>query len=252
MVAHQNRVWETEKANVAAPLDDGRRALKKLLADHLLKAADNKRFFIQQKYFEQGESAGHQLATIICSQQTSTHITKLVSSKGVAYILRVLLAYFKTLYTSRFSGSEEGLATYLDNIPLPILSAQSRQSLEKTISCSKLEEALQSAPNEKAPGSDGLPAEFFKQHREILLPYLLEVLQEAMGTASLPASMIKAIIVLLPKPGKDPISPNIGQSSFSRLMLSSWRRYWLIGLVKLSLKWCMGIRPDLCQINLLR
>lgn len=146
------------------------------------------------------------------SQRGSVHIAKLVSSGGVevtesADILEVLTVYYQDLYASKFSVSREGLTDYLNDVPLPSLSESSRQLLELPIICSQLEEALQLLPKDKAPGSDGFPAEFFKLHKDTLLPPLLEVFQEALETGHLPPSMREAIIVLIPKPGKDPTDP---------------------------------------------
>lgn len=94
-MAHQYRVGETEGL-YWVPLNVGRVYLEeaqKLLADH-------KWFFLHQKYYEQGESAGHLLDTIVRSQLGSTHITKLVSNEGVevtesADILKVSVSYYK-------------------------------------------------------------------------------------------------------------------------------------------------------------
>lgn len=162
---------------------------QKLLADLLLQVADNKIFFLQQKHFDQGESSGHLLATNLRSQQSS-YITKLISASGIQVeegkdILKVLHTYYDNLYASKFSGSTEELTNYLTNIPLATLSDSYRQLLEQPISCFELEESLQFAPNDKAPGVDGLPAEFYKLYKEILLPRLLE----ALDMGPLPMSM---------------------------------------------------------------
>lgn len=64
-------------------------------------------------------------------------------------------------------------------------------------------------PNEKAPGSDGLPAEFYELHKDVLLPHLLSVFHEAADVGLLCISGREAIIVLLLKPGQDPLLPAI-------------------------------------------
>lgn len=56
----------------------------------------------------------------------------------------------------------------------------------------------------KTPGKDGLPAEFFKTHSESLAVVLGEVLQTLLRESRLPPSMVRAIMVVFPKPGKDP------------------------------------------------
>lgn len=79
---------------------------------------------------------------------------------------------------------------------MPSLTADSRQSLEQPFTLTKLESALQITPNDKAPGLDGLPSEFFKLCKDTLLPPLLAVFQEAVEVGHLPPSMREAIVVL--------------------------------------------------------
>lgn len=121
-------------------------------------------------------------------------------------ILNVLPSIYKSLYSTGSRGNPEGPAC-LSSVSLPSLSASSRQSLVQPISCLELEDALKLFPNEKAPGFDGLPIEFFKSFKNVLLPPLLEVFQEALDKGRLPPSMRQEVIVLLPKPGKDLTCP---------------------------------------------
>lgn len=76
--------------------------------------------------------------------------------------------------------------------------------LEQPLTLAELEQALQLSPKDKAPGSDGLPADFYKLYKDTLLPPLLSVFQKAVEVGCLPTSMREAIVVLIPKPGKDP------------------------------------------------
>lgn len=59
-------------------------------------------------------------------------------------------------------------------------------------------------PNNKAPRSDGLPALIYKQYIPLLLPELLKTLNCPLEIGGLSDSMSEAIIVVLPKSGKDP------------------------------------------------
>lgn len=86
MIALQNRVYETECVFVENPSAVAKvdwEEAQQLLKDHMMLIADNKRFFIQQKYFLEGESAGHLLVTIVKSQQGPSHVAKLVRVDGV-------------------------------------------------------------------------------------------------------------------------------------------------------------------------
>lgn len=69
---------------------------------------------------------------------------------------------------------------------MPSLTAESSQLLEQL---SELESALQMAPNERAPGSDGLPSEFFKIYKDTVLLPLIAVFQEAVEVGCLLSSM---------------------------------------------------------------
>ncbi|CAJ0952032.1 unnamed protein product [Ranitomeya imitator] len=62
--------------------------------------------------------------------------------------------------------------------------------------------------NGKAPGVDGFPAEIYKNFGEVLIPKLRVLLEDSRSGGRLPASMREAIIVVIPKEGKDPTQPD--------------------------------------------
>lgn len=90
-------------------------------------------------------------------------------------ILAAFRRYYENLYSSRIGGWEEDLNQYLAQVSLPSLSKDSKQLLEQPLTIEELKQALQLAPNEKAPGLDGLLAEFYRIHKDVLLPHLLSV-----------------------------------------------------------------------------
>lgn len=54
----------------------------------------------------------------------------------------------------------------------------------------------------KSPGPDGLPAEFYKTYKHLLIPALRRVFEEARETGVLPPTMREALIIAIPKPDK--------------------------------------------------
>lgn len=64
--------------------------------------------------------------------------------------------------------------------------------------------AIKNLPHNKSLGPDGYSSEYY-QH--ILSPHLHRSLEAAKNTASFPQEMLMAIIITLPKPGKEPNLP---------------------------------------------
>lgn len=52
--------------------------------------------------------------------------------------------------------------------------------LDSPITVEQLGETVDALQNNKSPGIDGLPIEVFKEHRDVLLPELLRVFQDAL------------------------------------------------------------------------
>ncbi|KAJ1139027.1 hypothetical protein NDU88_005404 [Pleurodeles waltl] len=79
------------------------------------------------------------------------------------------------------------------------------QDLEKPIDLEEIHQALRQLAHIKAPGSDGLPVEYYNTFSaQTLAPYL-DMLGEAFRVGRLPESQQEAVIVVLPKPGRDPL-----------------------------------------------
>lgn len=89
---------------------------------------------------------------------------------------------------SKLNCSASQISQYL-YVDLPPLSEADREYLNGPLQLEELQEAIASMANNKSPGSDGLSVELYKRYRDILLPQLLQVFQDAMNKPSLPRSM---------------------------------------------------------------
>ena len=76
--------------------------------------------------------------------------------------------------------------------------------MEAPVTQSEIKIAIMKMASGKTPGDDGLGIEFYKCFKEQLSPYLLLLFNEILESECMPPSMSRAIISLLPKPGKDP------------------------------------------------
>lgn len=92
---------------------------------------------------------------------------------------------------------------FLEGVDLPVLSEVERTEMESPLTLEELQRAVAELSGKKSPGPDGLPLEIYKQYGEVLLPELLEVLEEAAKEGRLPSSTTEANIVVIPKEGKD-------------------------------------------------
>ncbi|XP_072009068.1 ATP synthase subunit C lysine N-methyltransferase isoform X1 [Engystomops pustulosus] len=193
-------------------IKDRLRQAQGVINTHLLEGAARKRMFMKQRFFEEGEKVGHLLSVISKAQQGATHIGSLKAPNGVVCtdvksILDVLQTFYADLYTTRMQASDRDIENFLAKLSLPQLSAEHRDMLEGPLTLEEIEEATQAMANDKAPGVDGMPMELYKKFGGILLPKLLKVFEESFEKGDLPRSMKEAIIVVIPKEGKDPQVP---------------------------------------------
>lgn len=172
--------------------------------------AQKKAFFSKQSYYEHGDKCGRLLAAIARGSTDPPVISSLESPSGAVTsdpceILNIFCAFYQDLYSTHTEVNIIDIEAYLSSIPLPTLSAADRESLDSPITVQEILDSISSFQPAKSPGSDGLPIEFYKEYSELLAPRLLAVYLHAFHTGELPVSMREAIIVVLPKPGKNPL-----------------------------------------------
>ena len=121
-----------------------------------------------------------------------------------ADILRVYRDFYIGLYTAEeVDGSlHEGL---LDAVTRSPTTAQN-DALGAPLSETELHEALSKMKNDRSPGSDGLPKEFYSSFWDMLGTDLVEVFDSALSDGHLSQSHRHGVITLLPKSG-DPLDP---------------------------------------------
>uniref|UniRef100_A0AAR2IMM0 Reverse transcriptase domain-containing protein n=1 Tax=Pygocentrus nattereri TaxID=42514 RepID=A0AAR2IMM0_PYGNA len=81
-------------------------------------------------------------------------------------------------------------------------------TLDSPFSSSEFYKAIQHLPNNKAPGPDGFPAEFYKEFWPVLEPTFFRMVTQIKNNHTISPNMNSANISLLLKPGKDPTLPS--------------------------------------------
>lgn len=84
-------------------------------------------------------------------------------------------------------------------IELPKLGQEDQKSLDLPFTQKEIEKALGSLQANKSPGEDGFPPEFYREFKDLLLPLLMDVVNLASKTRTLPESFSTAIITVIYK-----------------------------------------------------
>lgn len=105
--------------------------------------------------------------------------------------------FYRGLYKAGLQEEPEGTMSFFEG--LPQVCEEDNVELEAPVSAQELQEALQSLQSRKAPGIDGLPADFYKVFWPVLGEDLLVVLRDSLSKGQLPLNCRRAVLTLLPK-----------------------------------------------------
>lgn len=201
---------ESDFALTANPItgQDMKAAYREVLLLRVAKA-NNKQLVQSQKIFEQGEKTGRLLAWLAKEQSITPTIARIAATDGTIKtdpvdINTCFMEFYSNLYSSRAEYSVEELSGFLDEVEFPTLTTEDRQLLDSPITIEEVQLALGSLQPGKTPGMDGFPPEFYQQYTEEMAPRIHNMLVKTLREGTLPPSMAQAIIVVVPKSGKDP------------------------------------------------
>ena len=162
------------------------------------------------KFLEEGEKPTKFFLTLEQRNFNKKNINRLRTSSGSDVTsAKDILSEIKTFYTDLYSKKTNTLnleVNNLDNfIPTIKLSEGQRDTCEGPLTEEELAAALLTCKNDKSPGSDGLPSEFYRMFWNEIKTVLTNALNFAYQQSHLSLTQKEGIITLLPKKGKDPL-----------------------------------------------
>ncbi len=116
-------------------------------------------------------------------------------------VLEALHNFYQDLYGVNDTCSESQIKAFLENLNVPHIDTSVDGSW---ITAEEVANAISKLKTSKAPGSDGITAEFYKAFSVELSPLLSRVFNAAKEKGQLSFSQTLAIIILLYKKG-DPL-----------------------------------------------
>lgn len=138
------------------------------------------------------------------------------SVRDSAEILNVLSEHYAELYRTNEACPEAEVIDFLGKVTLPKLSSEDSQTLEKDITVEELGATLLKLSNNRSPGSDGFPYEFFKVFWGEIKHFVHRSICEGLTKGELSITQRQGLITLVPKPSKP------------RNLISSWRPITLL------------------------
>ena len=124
------------------------------------------------------------------------------------------MTFYENLYKSKRNCCPQNESYFkYEDLPIPTLSHELRQSGKGAISLEECTEVLNSFSLNKVPGNDGLSAEFYKTFWAAVKNLLVECFNESFEKGEMSSSQKQAVITLIEKRIKIVVILKIGGQS---------------------------------------
>ena len=160
------------------------------------------------RWSEYGERNTKYFLNLERRNKSNSTISEIISDNGCTLtncyeIINEAYYFYKKLYTKDPHINVDNFFDKL-NIDHTLLSDIQRNSIEGFLTLEECTDSIFSMSNNKSPGSDGIPVEFYKKNWNDIGSLVLNSLNHAFSHTSLSDEQGRANISLFPKPCKDP------------------------------------------------
>ena len=141
---------------------------KERLKLDLLTTREAERLLLRSRgtQYEFGDKASRLLAHQLKIKTASNQITQIRTNTSAltsdpVEINDVFKEFYSQLYTSESSNNEAHMSEFFTVLDVPMISEDNRQILDSPLQLNEITEAIKLMNNNKSPGPDGFPVEFF-------------------------------------------------------------------------------------------
>lgn len=164
--------------------------------------------YMKQRYYESGQKATKLLSWRLGKQQAERTIYKIKdpdTNKITSTPEGIQRAFerYESLYTQVDKTDKHTIENFLNSLDLPSLGAKQNQVLTSKVRVEEIDKAISNLYNNKSPGTDGFPPEWYKAMRNKVLPLLDTCFNYVLKEGASPPSWREAFISVISKEGKD-------------------------------------------------
>lgn len=207
----EKELHQLDNENATSPSSNTHKKILKLRYKYnqiISQRLSTKFMYIKQRYFEFGDKPHKLLARQLRKIENDRSIHKIKSDSGVPLTLPKDIndrfkQFYEKLYSSKNNEDPACIEAFLNKCNLPILTQEDRDFLGADITVEEINKTIKSLKTGKTPGPDGIPAEIYKNFKE-LTPFMHNMFTQSQEEGLLPPSLYDAIITVIPKKGKDP------------------------------------------------
>ena len=176
------------------------------------------------RWYEHGEKSTKYFLNLEKRNHIKKHMRKLKISGSITTdpfdILSEQQRFYQGLYTSinKNVDATAKIESFLRDLNIPKLSEEQKLSCEGKITLEECALLLETFQNNKTPGNDGIPIEFYRKFWPLISEPFTKCANECFEKGEMSRSQKQAVITLIEKKGKD------------RSFLENWRPISLVNV----------------------
>ena len=176
---------------------------KQDLEDKLMEKAKGQIFRCKARWYELGEKNTKYFYNLEKAKYNAKTCYKLIDQDGTEIVNpEKILSAQKQFYEELYAEDPEVSFTMENKYDI-FVPEEIKQQQDSQITMLDLETAIKGMNNNRTPGEDGLPVEFYKVFWSHIKDIFYDMVLEAYQDAHLHSTALKGILNLIPKPGKD-------------------------------------------------